>query len=143
MSEWSNLLLWTQSVSSSRYAIIDGELQIMEVVDEDEDKAHLEAIMDSMDGETRRIFEEIRESCSPLGTWKIKSIATGFDDVMRAVRNLCKFSWTHCPDVQCSTFSKHREQVENVRYTAVGHDAQNPPWNLNVCLFTLKLVDRC
>jgi hypothetical protein len=51
----------------------------MEVVDEDEDKAHLEAIMDSMDGETRRIFEEIRESCSPLGTWEI--IATGSDDV--------------------------------------------------------------
>jgi hypothetical protein len=133
MSRWRSLLLWTQSVSSSRYAIIDGELQIMEVADED--KARLGAIMDTMDSETRRIFEEMRESRSSLGTWEIKSIATGSDDVMRAVRNLGKFSWTHCPDVLSSTFSKQREQVEIARPTAVGHDAQNPPWNLNVCSF--------
>ena len=66
-SEWCGLLLWTQSVSSSRYAIMGGELQFMDgVADDEDDEACLEAITDTMDGETRRIFEKMRESRSSL-----------------------------------------------------------------------------
>jgi hypothetical protein len=64
MSEWQSLLLWTQSVSSSRYAIMDGELRIMKV----HDRALLESIMGTMDSETRGIVEKLWESRSSLGT---------------------------------------------------------------------------
>lgn len=75
----------------------------------------------------------------------MKNIATGFDDVMSAVVNLGKFSWTHssCSDVLCSTLSKHQKQVNIAKHTAVGPDAQNPPWNLDVRSFAQKLVDYC
>ena len=146
MSEWRPLLRWTQSVSSSRYAIMDGELQIARRAVEDDgrlkDDGHLEAIMNTIETETRRIFEEMRESCSSLGTWEIKSIAVGSTEVMKAVGTLSKFPWTTCSEVLCPTLSKHEKQREAVRETKVGVDARDPPWNLNVCSFAPKLVDR-
>jgi hypothetical protein len=35
ISDWSSLLVWTQSVSSSGYVIMDGELRIMRAVRDD------------------------------------------------------------------------------------------------------------
>ena len=142
MSKWHSLIVWTQSVSSSRYAIMDGELQIARRAVEDvgrlKDDGHLEAIMNTMETETRRIFEEMRESRSSLGTWEIKSVAVGSTEVMKAVGTLSKFPWTTCSEVL-----KHEKQREAVRETKVGVDARDPPWNLNVCSFAPKLVDRC
>jgi len=148
ISELCSLLLWTQSVSSSRYAIMDGELQIMDEVGDNEDgdsedEAHLKSILDTMDSETFHIFEKMWESHSSAGTWEIKSIATGSDDVMNAVHDLGTFSWTQCTDELCFTSPKHPSQWEIAEHTVVGSDAQNPPWNLNVHSFTQKLVDCC
>jgi hypothetical protein len=103
----------------------------------------LEAIMDITDSEICHIFEEMQESCLSLDTWEFKSIIMGSDDVMRAVGNLGKFSWTNCSDMLCSTLTKHQEHMKNVRRTVVGCDMQNPPWKLNICSFGPKLADHC
>jgi hypothetical protein len=48
---------------------MNGELQIMDGVTNDEDdKNHLEAIMDITDSEICHIFEEMQESCLSLDT---------------------------------------------------------------------------
>jgi hypothetical protein len=78
-SEWKSLLVWTQSISSSGYAIIDGELRISRAAD-DEVVRHL-MIMETMESKTCRIFKEIRDSSSPFGTWEIKSPFAGSHDV--------------------------------------------------------------
>jgi len=67
IADWTSLLVWTQSVSSSGYANIDGELRIFRTASDDEVAEH-EMIMETMDTETRRIFEEIRDSRSPFAT---------------------------------------------------------------------------
>jgi hypothetical protein len=125
MSEWDSLLLWNLSFNSSGYAIMDGELQIT-------DGAPLfESIMDTIDSDTRRVFEEMLKFRSSLGTWEI----TSSDDVLRAVRNLGEFSWTHCPELSCSKLPKHQAQLKDIRSIYMGPDARNPPWNLNVWSF--------
>jgi hypothetical protein len=68
-SEWRGLLEWTQSVSSSGYAIVDGELRIFPARSND---TRREMIVGTMESETHRIFEEITPACLlPLGRLKI------------------------------------------------------------------------
>jgi hypothetical protein len=69
-ADWTSLLIWTQSVNSSGYAIMDGELRIFQTASDDEVAEH-EQIVETMESETRRIFEEIRDSRSPFATWEM------------------------------------------------------------------------
>jgi len=86
-SNWRPLLEWTQSVSSSGYAIMGGELRIIAAASDDEAVAH-EMIVQTMESETRRIFDEIRDSRDPFATWEIKSPFAGPLEVMLVVPNL-------------------------------------------------------
>ena len=133
---WKNLLLWTQSVSSSGYAIMDGELQIIK-------KDNFDKIVETMDPETRGIFKEMMRSSTSLATWEFKSLATGSDDVMKAVHGFDDFPWTSCSEETWIPLGPHQRQLRNAMGTVIGHDAQNPPWTLDVCSFIPELVDLC
>jgi hypothetical protein len=136
MSDWTSLLLWTQSVSNSGYAIIDGELRIFPTASNK--VAERKMIMEAMESETRRIFEEIRDSRSPFATWEIKSPFTGPLEAMLAVPNLGIFSWTYCTHPSCSTDQKHINEFRKIKDIKVGDDALAPPWKLGVSLFPTK-----
>jgi len=145
MSEWVPLLTWTQSVSSTGYAIMNGELQIKAEEDILENhKAALQGMLASMDPEIRQMYGKMKGPPSmSLATWEFKSVTTGSDAVMNAVRNLGKFSWTYCADLDWKIADKHKAQRRKVGQIKVGPDAQKPPWNLNVSSFTSNLEDRC
>jgi hypothetical protein len=138
-SGWSSLVSWSTSVRPSAYAIAGGQLQFKFNSDM-QDAARL---LNTMDSDTRNIVEKLRDAESPLGTWEFKSIATGSDEVMKAVGTLGRFSWTGCNlknNKKCS-MSKHQTWTDLVGKTVVGPDASHPPWNLTVCAFTPTLVD--
>ena len=137
--EWENVLHWTQSVSSSGY---DGELQIIRGGGNNGD---FDRIVGTMDPETRGIVKEMRNSVMSLGTWEFKSLATGSDDVMKSVHGLGDFPWTICSEEACNRLPLHSTQVDKATKTfmGMGHDAQNPPWTLDVCSFIPKLVEFC
>jgi len=135
-SGWSNLLTWSTSVRPSGYAIADGQLRIKFRRDIEE----AARVLDSMDSDTRKIVEKIRDANVPLCTWEFKSIATGSDEVMKAVGTLGKFPWTGCDTKKCPK-KKQQTWTERARQVVVGSDANDPPWNLNVCAFTPTLTD--
>jgi len=140
MSEWQPLLLWTQSVTSTGYAISDGELRIRKDVDEDK----LRGILAFMDPEIRRMYEKMKgPPPMSLATWEFKSLTAGTDAVMDAVRNLDEFSWTYCQVSGCGTSLKHTKQKEEIAKIKIGPDASTPPWDLNVSSFASNLADRC
>jgi hypothetical protein len=141
-SNWRTLVEWTQSVSSSGYAIMDGELGIIAAASDNEDAAQ-EMILATMESETRRIFDEIRDSRDPFVTWEIKSPFAGPLEVMLAVPNLGIFSWTSCTYPECLTNEKHINEVKRNKNIKVGVDALAPPWNVNVSLFTAKAMGWC
>jgi hypothetical protein len=130
-ADWRGLLIWTQSVSSSGYAIMDGELRIFRTVSDDE-VAEREKIVETMGSETRRVFEDIRDSRSPFATWEMTSPFAGPLEVMLAIPSLGDFSWTSCTDPNCSTDPKYiTERLKNADIKE-GDDALAPPWNLEV-----------
>jgi hypothetical protein len=136
-SEWDSLLIWTQSVSSSGYAIMDGLLRFIAESDEkiEGPRAH---IVESMENAKRRIFEEMRKSKTPLASYEIKSLSAGSVEVMIAVPNLGKFYWTYCDARKCHTNPKHEKARSNVKQVVVGPDAQVTPWTFPVCSFSLN-----
>ena len=140
IGNWTGLLVWTQSVSTSGYAIMDGELRVFRTTSDDEVSEH-KMIAETMESETRHIFEEIRDSQSPFATWEMKSPFAGPLEVMLAVPNLGTFSWTSCTHPNCSTDKKHIN--ENLRTAAieVGDDALTSPWHLEVSFFPTKRWD--
>ncbi|KIM88062.1 hypothetical protein PILCRDRAFT_63060 [Piloderma croceum F 1598] len=135
-ADWTGLLIWTHSVSSSGYAIMDGELRIFRSASDDE-VAEREKIVETMESETRRIFEVIGDSHLPFATWEIKSPFAGPLEVMLAVPNLGVFSWTSCTHPNCSTDQTH---INKRRKTAdiKEDDAVAPLWNLEESLFPTK-----
>jgi hypothetical protein len=135
-TDWTSLLIWTQSVSSSGYAIMDGELRILRSASDDE-VPERGKIVETMESEMRRIFEVIRDSRLPFATWEMKSPFAGPREVMLAVPDLRVFSWTSCTHPDCSTDEKH---IKEPRKTAdiKERDALAPPWNLKVSLFPTK-----
>jgi len=141
-SNWRSLLEWTQSISSSGYAIMDGELGIIAAASDDEDAEH-KMIVETMESETRRVFDEIRDSRSPFATWEMKSPFAGPLEVMLAVPNLGNFSWTSCTYPECPTDEKHINERKKIEDIKVGVDALTPPWNLNVSLFPPKAMGWC
>ena len=134
---WKNLLTWTPSSSSSDYAIMDGELQIMqpeEPPDDDFDK-----VVATMDPEIRGIVEEMRiPPLTSLATWEFKSLATGNANVMKAVYRFKNFLWTFCSDKECEQLKEHKSKANKAIKTTIGPDAQKPPWTLNVCSSSLN-----
>jgi hypothetical protein len=91
-----------------------------------------------MESDKRRIFEKMRESSSPLSTWEIKRLSAGPIEVMTAVPNLGKFSWTACKVPTCLMESKHKKAIERVVQALVGPDAKAPLWHILVCLCPLN-----
>jgi hypothetical protein len=142
-SNWRTLLEWTQSVSSSGYAIMDGELGILAAASDDEDAAHEMILVETMESETRRIFNEIRDSLDPFATWEIKSPFAGPLEVMLAVPNLGNFSWMSCTYPECLTDKKHINELKKTESIKMGVDALAPPWNVNVSLFPPKTMGWC
>ena len=124
---WKNLLLWTQSLRSSAYAIMDGELRIIP------GGGHFDEIVETMDPETRDIVKEMGSSSTSLATWEFKSLATGSEDVMKAVHSFHDFDWTSCSEEQCDLLQPHQNQTNKAESIVIGRDAQNPPWTLDVC----------
>ena len=126
--EWNSLLSWTQSDPSSGYTI-DGQLCF---IGEGVGKRKIErtAIVDSMDSDTRAIFEEVRKSRLPLATWETKSASTCSPEVMSAVLLLGEFNWTFCAANDCNTNGKHKNPKEKANRAFAGPDAQTPPWKL-------------
>ena len=116
---------------------MDGELRIFRTMGDDEVAEH-NMIVGTMESKMRRIFEETRDSCLPFATWEIKSPFVGPLEVMLAVPNLGKFSWTFCT---CSTDQEHINEHQKIADTKVGDDALAPPWNLELSLFPTKCWD--
>ena len=138
---WTGLLIWSQSVSSSSYAVIDGELRIFQTTSDDVVTEHGK-IVETMEKETRRIFEDIRDSRSPFAPWVMKSPFTGPLEVMFAVPDLVgDFSWTSCTHLDCSTDVKHIKEHEKITNIKTGVDVMAPPWHLEVNLFATKRQD--
>jgi hypothetical protein len=51
---------------------------------------------------------------------------------MGAVPNLGEFFWTFCDDKACFATRKHEKELKKGKDTAMGREARNTPWNLNV-----------
>jgi len=133
-SQWRSLVVWTTSAPCSGYAIMDGLLQFMPMPEDGSEKSKSQRgnIMEHMDSEKRRTFVEMSRATTAFGSWEIKSTSAGPQEVMRAVPNLGKFFWTFCNDKTCLATQKHEKELKKGKDTAMGHDTQNPPWNLNV-----------
>ena len=119
---------------------MDGELRIFQTANDDEVAEH-NMIVETMEREMRRIFEEIRDSRSAFATWEITSPFASPPEVMLAVPNLGKFSWTSCTHLNCSTDQKHINEHRKNADIKVGEDALVPPWNMEVSLFPTKRWD--
>jgi hypothetical protein len=125
-SQWRSLVRWTQSGARSSYAIMNGGLlRFIGKGDNERLEAERAAIADTMESETRRIFEELRERLTPSGTWEIKNASA---EVMTSVPHMRQFAWTHCDDA-CT---RHRKEITNIARTVMGPDARDPPWKLKV-----------
>jgi hypothetical protein len=129
--EWANLLLWTQSVSSSGYAIMDGELRFMTDPGVKEvTKLHRENVLGTMKANDRHLFELMRASGMSLATWEIKSLGADTSEVLSAVRILGTFSWTLCSfdRNESANIKRHKTELEKVDRIVVGHDAKCFSW---------------
>jgi hypothetical protein len=82
-----------------------------------------EGVLQTMDDKTRLFFEDLRESNSPLATWEFKNLMAGSVEVLAAVPNLGKFSWTYCNPPTCPSHEKGRNLV---KLSKVGPDARVP-----------------
>ena len=137
-SRWqSSLLKWTKSGPFSDYAISDGVLLFV-ANEGDLDEEDRELNLKEMDSETRRIFDAMREKKDSLASWEIQGLTAGFFEVMNAVQDLGKFSWTYCDLSKSKCLKEHDKAREKVYDVKVGPDASNPPWNLPVSLPSLN-----
>jgi hypothetical protein len=135
------ILKWRQP-GSGGHAIMDGQLEIRDEKGVGEPKkARFQEILASMDPEARHKYEKLKRS--PLATWKFKSLTTGCDAVMDAVRKLDKFSWTYSEDPKCQKLDKYQKLVEKIAMIKVGPDARKTPWDFKVSSFTSNLADDC
>jgi hypothetical protein len=138
-SNWLNLLSWTQSVSSSGYAIsIDGQLCLIQNFNGKEQEETFNEIIDKIVIDPV-IFKEMMDSQEPFATWEFKSSATGSVDVMESVPGLGEFNWKKCTECRNDTIKKnHQRAVDNVKKLVVGCDMRDPPWLKSpVCSYSL------
>ena len=131
-SNWLSLVSWTQSVSPSGYAIMDGQLCFTKTDDEETTKEKKDAMVDTIEEKYRDIFKEMRELQSPLATWEMKGLSAGPIDVMTSVPNLGEFNWTRCSECTGGKGidAKHQESLNEVKELIVRPDAKTPPWQL-------------
>ena len=97
----------------------------------------MQKIVETMDSNKRRVYEEMRDSQSPLTTHKVKILSAGSAEVMKAVIRLGVFSWTYCLQRSDCDIQKHERGRDMV---ICGPDAVDPPWDISVCLYTLHLA---
>ena len=114
---------------------MDAELRFIEE-GQDWAKTQRALVLETMNNNTRLIFEDMRKSKTPLATWEFKNLKAGTVEVLTAVPNLGRFSWTYCNPPNCSSHEKGRKLVE--LSPKVGPDAQAPPWSLPVCSYSLN-----
>ena len=123
-SQWRSLVRWTQSGARSSYAIMNGGLlRFIGKGDNERLEAERAAIVDTMESEIRRIFEELSERLTPSGTWEIKNASA---EVMTSVPHMGQFAWTHC-DGACSTTTRYQKEIMEIVRTVMGPDARDPP----------------
>ena len=136
-SSWKNSLLkWTKTGPHSNYAIADGHLCFREYTNDRQDR---EAIVESMEEETRLIYEKMRKDNESLATWEFKSLTSGPVNLMNAVCGLGNFSWTYCDTPGCLKDIKE-EKVNKAKFAP---DALNSPWKLPVSLRPLNRKKYC
>jgi hypothetical protein len=131
-SQWRSLVIWTTSVPRSGYAIMDGLLQFMPMPEDEKSIPQWTNIIERMESGKRLTFLEMSRAATASASWEIMSTSAGSQEVMRAVPNVGKFFWTFCDDKACFATHKHEKELEKGKDTAMGRDARNPPWNLNV-----------
>ena len=134
LSEWRPLLEWTQSVSSSGYAIMDGQLSIIRNYNVEEEGL---AIEDRVKWD-RGIFQELKKSKSPFVTWEMKSLSAGPVEVITSVLALEEFEWKKCTECRPNaSLGKHRKPKDDVEKLKIGPDALIYPWRLPVRSYSL------
>ena len=139
-SNWVSLVSWTQSISPSGYAIMNGQLCFTKTDDEKTTKEIKDAMVNTIEEKYRDIFKEVREFRSPLATWEMKSLSASPIEVMTSVPNLGEFNWTRCSECTGGKGidAKHQKSLDKVTELVVGPDAKTPPWQLPVCSYSLN-----
>ncbi|KAF9518757.1 hypothetical protein BS47DRAFT_194993 [Hydnum rufescens UP504] len=128
-SVWDSLLEWSASTRSPGRAIMNGVLRFREIAHDEESKSTQELLLKNMDNETRRAFEDLSKSVSPLATWEMKSLFAAPKEVVTAICNLDRFTWTSCQKVLCKV-PEHKRMRERAEPARAGPDAKNPSWDL-------------
>ena len=131
---WLRLVTWTESVSSSGYAIMDGQLSLLRDFGA-KGKSYMDSILNSMKLD-HDIFEEMRKSNLPFATWGMKSLSAGSPEVMTAIPNLGNFNWTKC--INCDMTKRHQTASNNVKLLNLRPDARTRPWRFPVCSYSLN-----
>ena len=103
---WLRLVTWMQSISSSGYAIMDGQLSITRVFCA-KSRSHMDSIINSIVWD-HDIFEEMRKLNLPFATWGMMSLSTGSPEVMSMIPNLGDFKWVKC--LNCDMTKKNIRQ---------------------------------
>lgn len=117
---------------------MDGELTFLDIDDPSSTEAQLrQNIVATMESNKRRIYEEMRDSQSPLTTHEMKSLSADSVEVMKAVTRLGDFSWTYCLQRPHCNIAKYKRGRDMVAKVVTGRDAVDPPWDIPVCLYTL------
>ena len=135
-TSWTSLIYWTDSVSSSKYAISDGELAFWPADHDTEEGQSREAIVNAIEIGRREILKAMRDKQKPLMTYKFRSLSAGPVEVMTAIPELGDFEWTYCgsPKHPCSD-PQHDKAKDQVAIIVPGPDALCPPWDIGVCSY--------
>jgi len=133
---WQSLIQYTSDVSSSGYAINDGEHAFIPQSLETIAGRNREKILEDMGVDTRNIIQKMRESRTPLTTFELKGLTVGRAKVMHGITGMSEFSWECCEFNPCEE-ANHKRGRNQAAQIVRGLDASRPPWNFLVCSYTL------
>ncbi|KAM6493938.1 hypothetical protein JOM56_010299 [Amanita muscaria] len=130
LSDWNTLLVWTQSVNVSGYAIADGFLKVASPTNLAKKETQLK---EAMGEETLRHLQVLSTRRASLVTNEFKNLAAGGPEVMLAIPNLSNspsFDWTGCEFPNCALMTHHVKEREKIATVFLGPDAKNTPWTI-------------
>ena len=141
LSDWDSLLVWTQSVNVSGYAIADGFLKVTDERTLAEKETQLK---ETMGEEMFRLLQTFSTDIRSLMTSEFKNMAAGGPEVMLEIPNLSdlpSFDWTGCESPDCASNTYHAKERKKVTEAsmAMGPDAKNTPWTLTSDRETVRL----
>jgi hypothetical protein len=129
---WTDALVeWTTQTRKSKWAIADGALQLKEnEIGEEEETDVLKGLKDLyLDDATRQFLDEIgQQDRRDLGTWVLKSLTVGDEEVFAQVKNMGLqggFSWQTCEG--CG-HKDHKVLLASKEHP--GCDPEKTPWTL-------------